>query len=98
MKRDDAAWMPWLTPALEHAIARETPMASDVPEERERVVQRESGAELPARNSCVGIDGPREGERPHQVRRDSKQTSSLGARLEDEVKMAVLEVADAAVH
>jgi hypothetical protein len=72
-------------------------VAADVAEEREGVVEEEARGELPARHARAGVDGPREGERAHEVRRDAEQRAPLAARLEDEVEVAVLEVAYAAV-
>ena len=37
-------------------------------------------------------------QRPHEVRREPEQSPALGARLEHQMKVAVLEIADAAVH
>jgi hypothetical protein len=69
----------------------------DVAEERQRVVQREAGGQRPRPEARALVHGPGESEGPHEVRRQSEQASALGARLEDEPQMAVLEVADPAV-
>ena len=73
-------------------------MSADIPEQRENIVQRETRAELPAGNSGAAIHRPGELQRSHQVRRQSQQSVSLGARLEDEMQMSVLEISHTAVN
>src|SRR5439155_12366832 len=80
---------------LTHA---EAAMGGDVPEKRQRVVEREPGVELPLRHARTGIHWPDELERPNEVRREAQQPPPLSARLEDEMQIAVLEIAQPAVH
>ena len=83
--------------AREHAARAQPRVAPHVAKQRQRVVRGESEAELPARNPRARVHGPRERERPHEVRRDVQQTPPLGARLEHEADLPVLEIAHAAV-
>jgi hypothetical protein len=73
-------------------------MALHVAKQRERVVERERRRELPAADARAGIHGPREGQRAYQMRRDAQQDPPLAARLEHQRKLAMLQVAHAAVH
>src|SRR2546423_3559143 len=72
-------------------------MRADVPEERKRVVQGESGVQFPLRHACAGINGPDELQGPNEMWRETKQSPPLVARLEDQVQIAVLQVSQAAV-
>ena len=82
----------------QHAGRREAACAPDVAEERERVVEREPRAQRPAREPLPGVERPGEAQRADEVRREREERAPLAARLEDEVQVAVLEVAHAAVH
>ena len=82
----------------EHRVAIQPMISADIPEERENVVQHERSAEFPARNPRAAVHRPRELQRSHQVRRESQQSVSLGARLEDEMHMSVLEISHPAVN
>jgi hypothetical protein len=81
----------------EHLGPRQPAVGLHVAEEGERVVEREPGAELPARHTRARVHGPGEGERTHEVRRDAQQGAPLATRLEHEPEVSVLEVADPAV-
>jgi hypothetical protein len=50
------------------------------------------------RHSRSGVDGPEKFERANEVRGETQQPPSLTARLEDEMKVAMFEVAQAAMH
>ena len=73
-------------------------MRSNIAKECQCVIKREAGGELPLWNASARVDGPEKLERTNEVRRQSQQTSAFGARLEDEMEKAVLEIAQAAVN
>src|SRR5260221_3782382 len=81
-----------------HGTPRQPPMTADVAKQRQRIVQRETDVELPARNAVSRVHRPGEGHRTHEMRRDSKQRSPFAAGLEDERELPVLEIAQPAVH
>ena len=64
-------------------LARAQPtVGADVAKERERVVQRKTGGELPSRHARPDVHRPDELQRADKVRREPKETPPLGARLE----------------
>jgi hypothetical protein len=73
-------------------------MRSDVAKQRECVIERESGGELPLRDAGACVDWPKKFQRPNEMRRQSQQPSALSAGLEHEMQKPVLEVPEAAVH
>src|SRR5215208_5471663 len=79
-------------------LVRENPFAAqssvplDISKQRERIIKKESGAELPSRDPCASIYRPREGQRSDEVWSQPKEPVSLRARLEDEMHMPVLEI------
>src|SRR4051812_37288728 len=77
---------------------REQTVTLHVAEHGQRVVHEQADSELPQRNSRALIHGPREPEWPHEVRGDAEEGASLAARLEYEMEMPMLEIANAAVN
>src|SRR4051812_46387273 len=68
-----------------------------VPEERERIIERETGGELPARDARTRVHGPEKLERAHEVWGQAQQSTPLTARFEHEVEVPVLEIPQATV-
>ena len=73
-------------------------MRSDIAEERQRVVKRESRIEFPLRHPRSGVDGPQKLERANEVRRETQEPTSFAARLEYEMEIPVLEVPQPTMH
>ncbi len=69
-----------------------------VSEERQQIIKRQPGGEFPARHARPAIDRPEERQGPHEVGRHPEQMSPFGTRLEDQVQISLLQVAQAAVH
>src|SRR5690348_7267873 len=72
-------------------------MRADIPKEREGVIERESGGELPLRHARAGVHRPEKLKRTDEVRCEAEQAPAFAARLEDEMEKAVLQIAQAAV-
>ena len=68
-----------------------------VVEGREQIVQPHPRAELPGGDPGSAVHGEQEWQGMHQMRRNAEQHAPLTARLEYEAKLALLEIADAAV-
>src|SRR5438105_406489 len=85
----------WLI--LQYGARAQPAVTLHVPEQREQIVQRQPGRELPYRHPLALVDRPRECQRLDELRREPQQTPSLGARLEDEMQVAVLEISHSAV-
>ena len=78
--------------------ARHTAMLANIPEQRQRIVCHQPCAKFPARNARPSIHGPGESQRPHQVRCNCEQRSTLAAGFEHEVKVTMFEIAHTAMH
>jgi hypothetical protein len=81
-----------------HGGVVERAVRADVAEQRQRVVEREAGRQLPARHARAGVHRPGEAQRAHEVRRRAQQRAPLAAGLEDQGQVPVLQVAHPAVH
>ena len=78
--------------------ARVQPLVPPVAEQRQHVVQHQSRAKLPAWHARATVHRPRERQRPHEVRSDALQRTSLAARLEHQADLPMLEIPHPAVH
>src|SRR3954469_20363101 len=65
---------------------------------RHQLVHGQAGAQLHFADARATVDRPRESERLDKVRRDAEQSLSLPNRLVNEMELALLQIADAAVY
>src|SRR4029079_1337940 len=82
----------------EDRVARKATMPRHIAEERECVISEQSGAQFPTRDPRALVDRPGEFEWPYQMRREPEQGATLGARLEDQVDVGMLEGSHAAMN
>ena len=82
----------------QNATCIEPLVARDVPEKRQRIIEGQRHRQRPSCNTRPAIDRPRERQRMNEMRRDPQQCLPLAARLEHQVKLPMLEVANAAMH
>ena len=81
-----------------HIVGVEHLVTLDVPKQRERVVEPHPRVKLSPSDAAIAEDREVKLERTDEVRRDPEESPPLLARLEDEVELEVLQVAQAPVH
>ena len=80
-----------------HRPPRQHPVPVHVAEQRQQVVQPQTGDEPGPTDAAAGVHGEDERQRAHQVGRDAQQDPPLAAGFEHQSQPAVLEIAEPSV-